>query len=1248
MKATLFSAIQRIVPTFILLICIFYTGTAGTQKIYTGDKLSSSLTYCITQDAYGYLWVGTEHGLNRFDGYNFVQYFHDEKDSTSIPDDDIASLLCDRDGQLWVGTNKGLCRYDQETNSFVRYRIPKVTPRISCICQRANGHLLIGTGGHGLFIYDNQKNRLFKALEIKRYPHDDFYTKLFEDRNEDIWRASHINTLTHIRMRNDRPAGIKEYSIKCGEVVQFLKTDESGFIIVCTHGILKYDYTTRQLNDANYDLSIIPTGCSIQSATIDVKGDICIGTSGQGSYYIPAGTNKLLLPPIYKQKNFIQNADINFIFNDRNHNLWLSCHTEGLVQENMSVNVFHSWRESDAVKPEIATVIEGRREFLYNLRQQFNSMNIRTAINGGNGIFYISDYGKGLIIYDSETGKTERLSMFQTSRRNGYLTNDWIKTFYIDSHKMLWIGTSNGISCMDTKDKSFNKYGWNTIMQDKNCTALGEDLVGNIIIGTDKGLYIYNRKDNHVSEFPHAGQLKKLIICGILCDKDGDLWISTSRGIWQWSQSHSEFISHVNGNGLVSREYIPNTSYKLPDGNLCFGISNGFTVFNPIDVKHSASDLGKVYLTNITIGNRSLGCTKDYYEVDNHEGWFTLEYSLLNFKNTDDITFQYRVNDSEEWISLPEGSNIISFNHMESGTHTIETRALCNGAYSSENNIIKIKVSPPWYLSLWGIIMNSLIIIGLIALGFYFYERKRKADMDEQKMQFLINATHDIRSPLTLILGPLKKLRERISDAESQNDIKTIDSNAQRLLQLVNQILDERKIDKNQMRLKCQETDIVSFIGRICHLYEYNALERRITFSIEPTEKHIMAWIDHINFDKVVNNLLSNAFKYTFDGGEISVRIFTQHTKKKKQDVEEFVMQIIDNGMGLKTDNPERLFERFYQGDNIREYHVEGTGIGLNLSRAIVNMHGGTITAANRSDGIRGSVFTVSIPLGNAHLKAEEIEENTLTQETDKEVKPISKKQASRHFRILIVDDDIEISDYISNELSTWYRFTAAQNGREALQLLFTEQYDLVISDIMMPQMDGIELLKNIKGNVNISDIPVILLTSKSDAAHRLEGLKKGADAYLSKPFNMEELHILIDNLVDNVRRLRGKYSGVQKGNGQIENIDVKGNNDQLMERVMSCINTNLTNFDFNVEQLTHEVGISRAQLHRKMKEITGISTADFIRNLRLEQAARLLKEGKINVSQVAYSVGFNNQTHFSTLFKKHYGMTPTEYASHR
>lgn len=1229
------------IRSFIIILLYFTCLNVSAERIelYNSDHMSSSLPYCITQDSYGYIWVGTTHGLNRYDGYDFLKYYYDDSDQSSISDNDIVSILCDQEKRLWVGTNTGLCRYEYSTNNFVRYPIEGIKARISCICQRKNGDILVGTAGHGLYVIPKGTDKLTEVKGKRKYSYDIFYEKIFEDDKGVVWCATHLSTITKCRIEADKFIETKEIPLNRGKVSRFLKTDNSGFLICCYRGILRYDYATKSIGDAGYDLSDLPANTDIISAFFNSKGSLGIGTSDNGYFCTKSGSYKLVRPE-WTLSHDMSSFQINDLFSDKNGTSWLSCYHQGIIKASLISNLFQTYDkaqfESMQIDERLSTMTSNSMSKLQN---SLNGIKVETAVRDAKGINYISEYGKGLVIYNATTGSIERLSMYQKNRKGGYLTNDWIASLYIDSHNMLWCGTANGVSCMDIKDRVFTKYGWNEILKERKCTAIGEDEMGNILLGTDQGLYIYNRKENRVSEAPHSKALKTLIIFGFQCDKDNDIWISTSMGLWHWSRDNDEFVAHINGSGLVAKEYLGNSSFHFTDGRIGFGTNKGITVFNPNEVKHSVANLGKVFLSSILVGNNIIGCTDTFYKLK-HDNSFVLKYSLFNFQDNDDITFQYRINNSDEWTSIPEGTNDISFNRMEPGTYEIEVRAFCNGVYSSENCITTIKITPPWYLSIWAIVMYVLIIAGIITAISFHRERKRKADLDEQKMQFLINATHDIRSPLTLILGPLKKLKSRINDPEGKSELETIDHNAQRLLTLVNQILDERKIDKNQMHLRCQETDIVEFVRKICHLYDFNARERGISFGFQSDEKTLLAWIDHTNFDKVVNNIISNAFKYTFDGGEINVKL---HKGADKKGREMFILEVIDNGLGLQEEQPERLFERFYQGSNTNEYKIEGTGIGLNLSQSLVRLHGGDITASNRSDGIRGSVFSISVPLGSKHLKPEEI--ITIEQEPTVEATIQKKRQANRNLRILIADDDAEIAEYISSELSTWYRFTTVKNGREALNLLLSESYDLLISDIMMPLMDGIELLKNVKSNVNISDIPVVLLTSKSAIDYRLEGLRKGADAYISKPFDMEELHITIDNLVDNRRRLRGKFSGTQRAEGKVEEVNVKGNDDMLMEQIMECINKNLTDSDFNVEQLARELSISRAQLFRRMKEITGIPTSEFIRNLRLEQAARLLRDGKINVSQVAYSVGFNSQTHFSTLFKKHFGKTPTEYA---
>ena len=1277
---------------------------ADSGELFTSGKLSSSLINCIVQDKYGYIWVGTEYGLSKFDGYRFTNYLHNEEDTTSITDNIISDLLVDKKGNLWIGCAKGLMRYNYETNNFSRLQFPDGRkPRIYSMVESHRGDILLGTAGYGLYsVKDNgiekTANNRFTIRWERAYAKRDsdvFFTHIYEDKHQYLWQSSHLSTFTRFIEKQGKVQR-KDFKSPYGAPVAFIQHRPQAMLIVCMYGIIYYDYRTGRIADAGYDLGTFKNHVTINNATFDHDGNLYISTSEHGALIIKKGSNKVEQLENSNSNFNLSTAFVNDIIEDKDNNLWIGCYKKGLYLLNQRQQAFSSWSFSaqnyiigssvssiapgengetwctvqnsgvfcfDASGKIIAHptspagtciiykdrrgaywISNGSALYSYNPhtgayqeKLTFTSAGIYCMTDDNQGNLYISVYSKGLYIYNVESGKVTVLNMRQRGNK-GFLCNDWVRSMAFDHTGHLWIGTSNGVSCLNTKTLSFKDFGWNIILKDRQANGICEGKNGNMIIGTEEGLYLFDRKNNKTLALPHAEVLRGKQVCSIIKDHQGDLWISTTMGIWQYDQKNRQFIGHINGNGLTTREYVLGSSMHTASDLIAFGTSDGITTFYPDVVRAKKMELGDVHLTNFIIDGKPINCLTDEFTIPYEENSFTLEFSLLNYRNTDNISFQYRINEGK-WNSTNEGSNAVSFNKLKPGSYTLEVRAMSNGNFSKKSTIIHIKVCDPWYASTWAFLLYFLTAAGIILYIIYRYERHRKEDLEETKMQFLINATHDIRSPLTLIMGPLNKLKTRITDAESKQDIDTIDRNAQRLLLLVNQILDERKIDKDQMHLHCQKTDLKEFLRGIMSLYNFNVQERSITLSLKEDESlkeegNLQVWIDRINFDKVISNLLSNAMKYTSDGGEITLII-----GKNKESA---IIKVEDTGIGLKEEKTDRLFERFYQGNNNSDIHIEGTGIGLNLCRALVKMHGGTIRAYNRTDGIKGSCFEVNIPLGKEHLRPEEI----LQEDSTKTAESTGKRtQANRNFNILIVDDDAEIAHYIKTELSDWYRFDHARNGKEGLKMLLTGKYDLVISDVMMPEMDGVTMLKKIKGNSNVSDIPVILLTSKSEVENRLEGLRKGADAFLAKPFNMEELHILIDNLVDNVRRIRGKYSGAQGQKAKIEQIQVKGNNDALMERVMKYMNEHLADPDLNVEKLTEDVGISRAQLHRKLKEIAGVSAGEFIRNLRLEQAARLIEEGQINITQVAYSVGFSNQTHFSTVFKKHYGMSPSEYA---
>ncbi len=1292
--------ITLLIVTFLLS---FLHANADEGLLYTADKMSSSSINCVTQDSYGFVWVGTDYGLNRFDGYQFGKYYTNTDDTTTIVSNEVTSFLVDSQQQLWIGCRKGVARYLYETDSFKRYHFPdNLEPRVIGLIEDATGNIIIGTSGYGLFFLEANSDQIVRPQGFSSQYVDDFIGSIFKDDRQQLWCSSVMSTLKRYTLKDKHPVEVKEYETNCGSVVSFVKHDQRGFFVICMYGILYYDYQNETLTPADYDISALSDEVSIRCAVLSRDGNLYLGTSGMGLMSIPRGSRKMQQVDNVSANFDLQTSNIGSIFQDRSNNLWVGCNKRGLFLMRHGQGTFTAWRfasqgysmgssvssiapadNGDVLcvvlksgiwrfdqngkirgklnSPDAPTVIfRDRRDrywlgtenslYEYDPTTQKSELAIRDEGWGVNcisddddGCLFLANDGKGLTIYDTKTRQARSFSMYQTDEQKGTLVNNWIRALYYDSKGLLWIGTVDGLGCMSPHDNNFRPLGWDIQFKGYQCYSLLEMPDGNMLIGTEGGLFMFDRLSGAFSLFADSKEMQNKSIHSIVADHGGDLWMSTADGIWHYNRQDRTFDNYVHGDGLMSSGYVIGAKISCPDGRIMFGNYDGITVFYPQNVKGRGSSLGEVSLSSFTVDGQRVDCRKRHFELSSDDNSFVLEFSLFDFNNNDNVTFFYRINDSDDWVPISDGSNAVSFFKMKPGTYNIDVKAESRGSATNTPCHLTVVVHSPWYLSWWAYLIYALILLGLIAIGAIYYEHLQKEELEEAKMRFLINATHDIRSPLTLIFGPLKKLKSKVaslSDPSARTEMThymdIIDNNAQRLLLLVNQILDERRIDKDQLVLKCQETDLVKFIQNVCAVFQYHAQQRDITFTFEHADPEVRAWIDHSNFDKVLSNLLSNAFKYTFDGGSIKFVL--------SQDEEHARILLIDSGIGFKEENTDKLFERFYQGENSRGIISAGSGIGLNLSRSIVQLHGGTIKAYNRTDGQRGACIEVQIPLGNKHLKAESIMPKA--DETPTPAFEEQHHQPNKSYRILIVDDEPEISRFIASELGTWYHFDMVTNGKEALNALFSENYDLVISDIIMPEMDGITLLKNIKNVPQLSDIPVILLTSKSEVEHRLAGIRHGADSYISKPFNMDELHVQIDNLIDNVRRLKGKFSGALTQEDKVEKIEVKGNNDALMDRIIKVINENLNDSNFNVEQLTKEVGISRAQLHRKMKEITGVSTGDFIRNLRLQQAERLIRENKINVTQVAYTVGFNNQSHFSTVFRKYYGMTPSEYAA--
>ena len=1280
------------------IICIVQMLTcfshAVTGRLYTSNDMSSSLIRCIIQDKYGFIWVGTNYGLNRFDGYKFSTYLCNPADTTTIQDNDIVKLYPYSKEFLFVATNRGLYKYSYLTNSFQHIVLEKKDEkiRVSSLIEDGKHNLLIGTAGYGAYRLDMTTGKVTRLSRKSANSVDDFFAMLFLDDEGYLWQANHTKVLRKYKYNGKSIKLVSVYEPKdLFGISKLYATDKKGFFVAHTGGIMRYDYASHRFSRYDFDFSAHQGAGYISAVTLDKYGNLWLGTSGDGTFKIPHGSRKAYRVELNNQSFIFDNAHISDLLIDRDGNQWYGCYMKGLFLSNNDKNVFHpvSLDELGAGMETISSVVgvadglmlfvvknhglflldektgntkllqspagpikvysdfrknvyvygrDGIYEYdwkhqTYRLLLPANGLSLDDMRVDAAGNIYFTSQGNGLYVWNRKSGKMMQYLM-DDKRPHKTICNNWISEIRLDSQGWLWCATANGVSCMDTKTGYFDIILSRPLLEGKTCYSTLELSDGKIAIATEMGLYLYDRKKQQTTPWPHSESISGLRIYSLKKDVKGNLWMSTAQGIWCYDSKAKSFFSFEKGNGLLTKEYLAGVVGSTSDGVICYGNSEGLTYFRPFQVKDYNEKTSVIYLSGVLLDGKMAPFIGDNLSVPSDFKSIVLSFSQLDYQSVGNIVFQYRINGGK-WISNAAGDNSFNFTGLSYGHYRIEVRIYCNGKYSTYKKVINLDVLAPWFLTVWAKLIYLFLILGLTAAAIIVYLRKKKRDLEEAKMQFLINATHDIRSPLTLIMEPLKKLKERLGNAqEYQADIDTIDRNAQRLLTLVNQILDKRRLDKHQMNLSCRETNLVEFSQGLVSLFTYNANLRGIQIKLEMPEKPVNAWIDRNKLDKAIANLLSNAFKYTPNGSEIIFRI-------EKQD-KKVLLYVIDSGKGLgKNDDAKTLFERFYQGKNSADMHLGGSGIGLNLCRSIVRLHGGDVYAHNREDGKSGACFIIELPLGKEHLKDSQINSDYVVNG-----KKLQRSGASKNSKILLVDDDIEICRYIKTELSDWYRFVICNNGKEALKQLLTDDFDLVVSDVVMPEMDGITLLRNIKGNANISHVPVIMLTSKSEISDRLEGIKLGADAYLAKPFSLEELHLTVDNLIDNVRRLKGKFSGALKQDDKVEKIEVKGYDEELMERIMKVVNENLSDSDFNVEKMCDEVGVSRTQLHRKLKEMTGVPTSEFLRNIRLNEAARLIREHKINITQVSYMVGFANNSHFSTAFKKYFGMSPTEYAA--
>ena len=1160
----------------------------------------------LLEDKNGCLWMVTSpEGLLSYDGQKLRHYLTDRKDLI------LGQFCTDREGNIYVGSNAGL--YRLQGDDFVHVAATGDKSISSLFCDRYDC-IIIGYDGKGVAIYNPRENSVvdnpFFSLEV-----DLAKSKVYsitEDRNGNLWFgllqkglyrqpiASKGFSYMGYKLGNGRNA------IGSACVISVLiDSRHRTWVGTDKDGVYVFDASDRL---QQHLLAGIPS--TIMNIEEGADGRIWVGSYGEGGGWIDPASLKYH-PLNYPEDDHLIIMDIEA---DAQGRLWLATMRHGVL----------------CLSPD----------------QQ-----IRT---------YLMAEGA------------------DTDRSVNSITNDFVSQVHVSSDgQRVYAATTMGICCLDIASGSWTKV-FTTPAADgrpmpSNCLNYGEpvrvvrEYDGFLWYGTNTGLFRYDLKTHQTRSFTTADGLSDNGIASIERDRQGKLWISTDHGLTLFDPDNGHSTTYFADDGLQSNEFSDGASQCSRNGTIILGGTGGVTWFKPEDIQQTKWE-ASVQLTAFTINGEPVNTAtisgryqvtdttvnaSTHFELGYHDNSFAIQLSTLTYENPEHIIYLYSIN-GEDWQALPAGHNEISFTHLPPGTYRFRVKAERNSVETPERSFTVV-VHSPWYRSAWAYFFYALIL-GLFAWQFIAYRHHREQnrlrlqahihaeEMGEAKLRFFMNISHEIRTPMTLILTPLLSLIKNEENPDRKSVYETIRRNAERILHLINQMMDLRKIDKGQMQMHMSEQNLVGFINDIYTLFSHQAKSRQINFLFEHDCDSLPVWIDRSNFDKVVVNVISNAFKYTPAGGEIGIRL--------THDDQHATIAVRDNGEKIPEDKLNKIFERFYQAESSSNDRNVGTGIGLDLTRSLVELHHGTIKAHNLEQGCE---FVITIPLGKDHLKPEEILTELETpqdalmslaeepEHVEDDIMP-EERQAVNGNSIVIAEDDDEIRSYLEAELSRDYDVHSCVNGREALAETYRIHPCLVISDVMMPEMDGHALCSQLKANSSTNFIPVILLTARSREEDRLEGLETGADAYLVKPFNMDILKRTIQNLLNSRRLLKLKYERTDELEEQMEDIRLKSPDEKLLEKIMMCVRKNLTNSDLNIDMISEEVGISRVHLHRKMKELTGQTPHDFIRSIRLKKAAQLLAEKGMNVTEVMYACGFSNSASFSTIFRKYYGMSPRDY----
>ena len=1268
-----------------------YSGLNKFDGYHFTTYLTGNFVLCLWEDEQKRLWIGTATGLQLFD--LATETFLPLKTDFLDPAKGFAvhKIRERKDGKVWICTFKGIYLTDPQTLSMTRvinFPEDRDGNNFTDIAEAHDGTLWAASE-RGLVHINVHTDETTRYVNGSRDPHSlasDIVKAVYIDHQERVWAGTQEGvdlfnpadqSFTHFPLRQLQSGSSRS------EVLAFLENPDGKLLIGSANGFYAFDAETGK-----FDVLVDQNTWSILR---DRQGILWVG-SAHGLYQIARQRKKF---NIYRQFGLTSVSDVRVFAEDANHHVWIAGHHPDyqLFRYDPSSRRFFQYRY-DPLNPD-----------------SFSGNNVRGIISDNDGGVWLVSYLKlhkfnlQLQTFSSLALTFEPTAILKDSKGNLWL-GGWgevgmydlkakthqplpdfprleVKSILEDREENIWIASIDGLFRYSLKTGHLDVFKHDPAdpqsLSHNRVHHLMMDQEGTVWLGSSGGLSkMIPGTENSEPKFTHwrttDSQLPYDEVSCVIDGGDGTLWMSCGNSISHFFPHSGKFRNYDHSDGLHGQAIYK--GLRSHGGEIYFSSRDGLIVFHPDSLKDNPY-IPPVVVTGFSMHNEQVPVLGSYGDTVSWEtplthtipytdeialtyqqNDLTFEFAALSYTNQEKNQYKYKLEPYEtEWIETSANNRFARYTNISPGTYTFRVIGSNNdGVWNDEGATLMILITPPWWQTWWAYILYGVAFI-LMLLFWRGYENKRLilkhraehlSELDSLKTRFFANISHEFRTPITLILAPLRDLYNKTNSDEQKTVLETMMRNGQRLLRLINQLLDLSKLEAGKMTMHASQTDLVQFLREITSAYESLATNKKIKFIFYAEAQETMAYVDHEKMEKVVHNLLSNAFKFTNEGGEIVLNL--------KAEEKQCLIIVNDTGIGIPADQLNKIFDRFHQVDSSQTRGYEGSGLGIALAKELVELHHGIITVES-AEG-KGSTFIVRLPLGKDHLHGEEIIES----ENFRKSKRVSEElmlmensvpaengiennlvPSDRQAVLLIVEDNTDMRRYLRKTLSDQYQIIEAENGKTGVTLANESVPDLIISDIMMPEMDGYKLCEIIKTNELTSHIPIILLTAKADRESKLTGLETGADDYLAKPFDADELKLLVRNRIEQRTTMRARFS--REITLEPKQIAITSFDERFLTKVLSIIEDHIDDEMFSIDELSREAGYSNMHFYRKIKALAGQTPSQFLRTIRLKRAAELLSKNSDNVTQIAYHVGFSSLSYFNKCFKDQFGVTPGQFA---